>query len=292
MDSSFSFSGFIYFFFVALIIITIKFSVKIVPQSENWLVENLGRYNRTLQAGLHIIIPFIENVRHKVIVQETQLPPDPINAITHDNVSISVQLAILYRIVDASRTVYRIENLRLAIKTIVNGTVRSVIGKTDLDGVQSNRRHIATEIENELKLVSEEWGIVLTRVEITEVEVDEKTREAMQIQLNAERMRRGVVTQAEGEKQAIQLRADATLYESQKQAEAKKILADAEAYAVAAVSKAIRDGGNSAVEFEIKKIQASAIQELAKGTNTKLVILPSDVLSSLSGTITKITDKL
>ncbi len=292
MDSSFSFSGFIYFFFVALIIITIKFSVKIVPQSENWLVENLGRYNRTLQAGLHIIIPFIENVRHKVIVQETQLPPDPINAITHDNVSISVQLAILYRIVDASRTVYRIENLRLAIKTIVNGTVRSVIGKTDLDGVQSNRRHIATEIENELKLVSEEWGIVLTRVEITEVEVDEKTREAMQIQLNAERMRRGVVTQAEGEKQAIQLRADATLYESQKQAEAKKILADAEAYAVVAVSKAIRDGGNSAVEFEIKKIQAGAIQELAKGTNTKLVILPSDVLSSLSGTITKITDKL
>jgi regulator of protease activity HflC (stomatin/prohibitin superfamily) len=231
-------------------------------------------------------------VRHKVIVQETQLPPDPINAITHDNVSISVQLAILYRIVDASRTVYRIENLRLAIKTIVNGTVRSVIGKTDLDGVQSNRRHIATEIENELKLVSDEWGIVLTRVEITEVEVDEKTREAMQIQLNAERMRRGVVTQAEGEKQAIQLRADATLYESQKKAEAKKILADAEAYAVASVSKAIRDGGNSAVEFEIKKIQAGAIQEIAKGTNTKLVILPSDVLSSLSGTITKISEKL
>jgi len=286
------FSSFIYLFFVALIVTTIKFSVKIVPQSENWLVENLGRYNRTLQAGLHIIIPFIENVRHKVIVQETQLPPDPINAITHDNVSISVQLAILYRIVDASRTVYRIENLRLAIKTIVNGTVRSVIGKTDLDGVQSNRRHIATEIENELKLVSDEWGIVLTRVEITEVEVDEKTREAMQIQLNAERMRRGVVTQAEGEKQAIQLRADATLYESQKKAEAKKILADAEAYAVASVSKAIRDGGNSAVEFEIKKIQAGAIQEIAKGTNTKLVILPSDVLSSLSGTITKISEKL
>ena len=288
----FSFSGFIYLFFVVLIITTIKFSVKIVPQSENWLVENLGRYNRTLQAGLHIIIPYIENVRHKVIVQETQLPPDPINAITYDNVSISVQLAILYRIVDASRTVYRIENLRLAIKTIVNGTVRSVIGKTDLDGVQSNRRHIATEIENELKLVSDEWGIVLTRIEITEVEVDEKTREAMQIQLNAERMRRGVVTQAEGEKQAIQLRADATLYESQKKAEAKKILADAEAYAVASVSKAIREGGNSAVEFEIKKIQASAIQELAKGTNTKLVILPSDVLSSLSGTITKISEKL
>ena len=292
METEFSFVGVIYLFLAALILATIKFSVKIVPQSENWLIENLGRYSRTLQAGLHFIIPFIENVRHKVTIQETQLPPEPIYAITQDNVSISVQLAILYRIVDASKSVYRIENLRLAIKTIVNGTVRSVIGKTDLDGAQSNRKNIATEIENELKLVSDEWGIILTRVEITEIEVDEKTREAMQIQLNAERMRRGVVTQAEGEKQAIQLRADATLYESQKQAEAKKILADAEAYAVSAVSKAIRDGGSSAVDFEIKKIQAGAIQELAKGTNTKLILLPSDVLSSLSGTISKISEKL
>ncbi len=292
METEFSFVGVIYLFLAALILATIKFSVKIVPQSENWLIENLGRYSRTLQAGLHFIIPFIENVRHKVTIQETQLPPEPIYAITQDNVSISVQLAILYRIVDASKSVYRIENLRLAIKTIVNGTVRSVIGKTDLDGAQSNRKNIATEIENELKLVSDEWGIILTRVEITEIEVDEKTREAMQIQLNAERMRRGVVTQAEGEKQAIQLRADATLYESQKQAEAKKILADAEAYAVSAVSKAIRDGGSSAVDFEIKKIQAGAIQELAKGINTKLILLPSDVLSSLSGTISKISEKL
>jgi regulator of protease activity HflC (stomatin/prohibitin superfamily) len=292
METEFSFISVIYLFLAALILATIKFSVKIVPQSENWLIENLGRYSRTLQAGLHFIIPFIENVRHKVTIQETQLPPEPIYAITQDNVSISVQLAILYRIVDASKSVYRIENLRLAIKTIVNGTVRSVIGKTDLDGAQSNRKNIATEIENELKLVSDEWGIILTRVEITEIEVDEKTREAMQIQLNAERMRRGVVTQAEGEKQAIQLRADATLYESQKQAEAKKILADAEAYAVSAVSKAIRDGGSSAVDFEIKKIQAGAIQELAKGTNTKLILLPSDVLSSLSGTISKISEKL
>ncbi len=292
METEFSFVGVIYLFLAALILATIKLSVKIVPQSENWLIENLGRYSRTLQAGLHFIIPFIEIVRHKVTIQETQLPPEPIYAITQDNVSISVQLAILYRIVDASKSVYRIENLRLAIKTIVNGTVRSVIGKTDLDGAQSNRKNIATEIENELKLVSDEWGIILTRVEITEIEVDEKTREAMQIQLNAERMRRGVVTQAEGEKQAIQLRADATLYESQKQAEAKKILADAEAYAVSAVSKAIRDGGSSAVDFEIKKIQAGAIQELAKGINTKLILLPSDVLSSLSGTISKISEKL
>lgn len=287
-----SFSTIIIFTLVIATVIVLKLAVKIVPQSENWIVERLGKYNRTLEAGLQLIIPFFESVKFKVVVQETQLPPDPINAITHDNVSIAVRLAILYRIIDASRTKYRIENLELGIKTIINGTVRSVIGKTDLDGVQSNRRQLATEIETELQQVADEWGIKLTRVEITEVDVDEATKTAMQIQLNAERVRRGTVTEAEGRKQAVQLNADAELYKSQKEAEAKKILADAEAYAVTAVSRAISEGGASAVEFEIKKIQATAVKELAQGTNTKLILLPSDVLSSLSGTIGKISERL
>ena len=122
--------------------------------------------------------------------------------------------------------------------------------------------------------IASEWGIKLTRVEVAEVEVDEATKQAMQIQLNAERVRRGTVTEAEGKKQAAQLRADA------------------EAYAVTAVSRAIADGGASAVEFEIKKIQAAAVKELAQGNNTKLIMLPSDVLSSLSGTFGKIIEKI
>lgn len=286
-----NFESIVFAFVLILVLVTLKFSIKIVPQSENWLVERLGKYNRKLEAGLHLLIPFLETVRYKVSIQEIQLPPDPINAITHDNVSISVQLAILYRITDASRTMYRIENLTLAIKTIVNGTIRSVIGKTDLDGVQSNRRHLAQEIEAELQTVSDEWGIKLTRVEITEVDVDSATKEAMQVQLNAERKRRGQVTEAEGIKQATQLQADARLYSAEKEAAAKRILADAEAYAVTAVSKAISEGGASAVEFEIKKIQAAAIQELSKGNNSKIIMLPSDVLSALSGTLGKIASK-
>ena len=291
MDSI-SFSTVVYIFIVVLILITLKLSMNIVPQSENWVIESLGKYSRTLNAGFQLTIPFLEVVRFRVSAQETQLPPDPINAITHDNVSISIQLAILYRITDPSRTMYRIENLALGIKTIINGTVRSVIGKTDLDGVQSNRKHIADEIETELEHVANEWGIKLTRVEVTEVEVDEATKQAMQIQLNAERVRRGTVTEAEGKKQAAQLRADAELYTAQKKAEATMVLADAEAYAVTAVSRAIADGGASAVEFEIKKIQAAAVKELAQGNNTKLVMLPSDVLSSLSGTVGKIIEKI
>ncbi len=292
MENGFSFASVVYLFILVLVLVTLRYSVFIVPQSENWLIERLGRYHRKIEAGLHLLIPFFEVVRHKVSIQEMQQPPDPINAITLDNVSISIKLAIFYRIIDSSKTMYRIADLKTGIKTIVNGTVRSVIGKTELDGVQSNRRHIAEEIESELQAVSDEWGIKLTRVEITEVEVDEQTKEAMQVQLNAERKRRGAVTEAEGIKQATQLQADASLYSAEKEALAKRILADAEAYAVAAVSKAISEGGASAIEFEVKKLQAHAVQSLAVGNNTKIVLVPSDVLSSLSGTIGKLASKL
>jgi regulator of protease activity HflC (stomatin/prohibitin superfamily) len=275
-----------------LIVVTIRGAVKIVPQSENWLVERLGKYHRKMEAGLHLLIPFFETVRYKVPIQERQLPPRPINAITLDNVTISISLAVLYRIADASKTMYRISNVDDAIITIVNGTVRSVIGKTDLDGVQSNRRHLSIEIEEELKTVSEEWGIVLTRVEILEVDVDQDTRQAMQLQLNAERNRRAVVREAEGRKQATELDADAQLYAAQRQAEAKKLTADAEAYAVGVVAQAITAGGSSAVDFEIRKLQAQAVQELSKGSNSKLVLVPTDVLDGLNGALGRLAGRL
>jgi regulator of protease activity HflC (stomatin/prohibitin superfamily) len=292
MDSGSMFSSPVLLVFVALVLVVLKLGVKIVPQSENWLVERLGKFNRKLEAGLHLIIPFFESVRFKVPIQERQLPPKPINAITLDNVTISVSLAVLYRIVDASKTMYRIANVDDAIMTIVNGTVRSVIGKTDLDGVQSNRRQISEEIESDLRSVSEEWGILITRVEILEVDVDPETKQAMQLQLNAERNRRALVREAEGKKQATELDADAQLYAAQKQAEAMKITADAEAYSVSVVSQAIAAGGASAVEFEIKKVQAQAVQELARGQNAKIVLLPTEVVSSLSGTLSGVVAQL
>jgi regulator of protease activity HflC (stomatin/prohibitin superfamily) len=275
-----------------LIVVTIRSAVKIVPQSENWLVERLGKYHRKMEAGLHLLIPFFETVRYKVPIQERQLPPKPINAITLDNVTISISLAVLYRIADASKTMYRITNVDDAIITIVNGTVRSVIGKTDLDGVQSNRRQLSIEIEEELKTVSDEWGIVLTRVEILEVDVDQDTRQAMQLQLNAERNRRAVVREAEGRKQATELDADAQLYAAQRQAEAKKLTADAEAYAVGVVAQAISAGGSSAVDFEIRKLQARAVEELSKGSNSKLVLVPTDVLDGLNGALGRLAGRL
>jgi len=288
-------------FLVLLIAIFFAFGLQRVTQSEQRVVERLGRYKKTLGPGLHVIIPFIEQVRAKKFVTENQLPTDEISTITLDNVKIEMYLEILWRIVEAEKTVYRIggarsedaDNSRVerAINTTVVGVVRSVIGRTEFDAVQSNRSQIVEAVEKELKLVTEEWGVIISRVEITEIKVDEDTRKAMQLQINAERERRALVRQAEGRKEAAQLAADAELYTAQKQAEAKKTLAEAEAYAVSVVAKSIADGGAPAVEFEVKKIQAQAVESIGTNKSSKIVLLPSDVLDSFGQLASKFLNK-
>ena len=288
-------------FLVLLIAIFFAFGLQRVTQSEQRVVERLGRYKKTLGPGLHVIIPFIEQVRAKKFVTENQLPTDEISTITLDNVKIEMYLEILWRIVEAEKTVYRIggarsedaDNSRVerAINTTVVGVVRSVIGRTEFDAVQSNRSQIVEAVERELKLVTEEWGVIISRVEITEIKVDEDTRKAMQLQINAERERRALVRQAEGRKEAAQLAADAELYTAQKQAEAKKTLAEAEAYAVSVVAKSIADGGAPAVEFEVKKIQAQAVESIGTNKSSKIVLLPSDVLDSFGKLASKFLNK-
>ena len=268
--------------FFIFVIIFFAFGVKIVPQSQNYIVERLGRFNRTLEAGLHIILPIVESIRHKIDILERQLPTREISSITLDNVTINVSLAILFRITDPAKTVYRIKDVDEAIKTTVTGVVRSVIGNTDLDGVQSNRRTLSETIESELRAVTQEWGIILSRVEIVDVKVDDETRGAMQLQLNAERTRRALVRQAEGEKEAAQLKADADFYTAQKQAESKRVLAEADAYSVSVVAKAIAEGGELAVDFEVKKINADAIKVLGMQENSKFILIPAQLLDSLS----------
>ncbi|WP_298222454.1 SPFH domain-containing protein [Acidocella sp.] len=276
---------------LAAVVIFVLLGLKIVPQTENWLVERLGKYNRTLSAGVHIIIPIFDRVAHKENILERQLPVKAVPTITKDNVQIEIKLAILYRVTDASRAWYRIKNIDQAIETIITGIVRSTIGHSDLDDVQSNRRTLSETIETDIKHVTEEWGIILTRVEIVDVEVDAETRAAMQLQLNAERTRRALVREAEGKRQAANLAADAELYTAQKQAEAQMVLAKAQAFSVQAVAEAINNGGESAINFDIKKIQAEAIKTLGTQVGSKLILLPADLLDTLSSVASGLISK-
>lgn len=276
---------------LVVVVLLLFGTVKIVPQTENWLVERLGRYSKTLAAGVHVIVPVLDRIAHRENILERQLPVKDVPSITKDNVQISIKLAIFYRVVDAARAWYRIQNINQAIETIITGIVRSTIGNSDLDDVQSNRRTLSVTIEGEIKHFTEEWGIVLTRVEIVDVEVDAATRAAMQLQLNAERTRRAQVQEAEGKRQAANLAADAQLYTAQQQAQAQRVLADAQAYAVQTVAQAINNGGEAAINFDIKKIQAEAIKTLGTQPGSKLVLLPAELLGSLTSVAGRLLGK-
>ncbi len=279
-------AGFLVFCVVALFA-----ALKIVPQTDNLLIERLGKYHRSLAAGVHVIIPFIDRVAHKESILERQLPAKKVPAFTKDNVQIEMTLATLYRVTDASRAWYRIKNIDQAIETIITGIVRSTIGASDLDQVQSNRSQLSTAIASDIQHVTDEWGIHVTRVEIIDVEVDAATRTAMQRQLNAERTRRAIVTEAEGKRQAANLEADASLYTAQQKAEAQRVLADAQAYAVQTVAQAINNNGESAINFDIKKIQADAVATLASQPGSKIVLLPADILETLSSVTTRLISR-
>ena len=288
----YSLTIFLIFLFLGFVILTIYLGIKIVPQSDVFVIERFGKYSRTLNAGLSIIVPYLDKVAHKVSILERQLKEFTISVITSDNVEVSLNSTVFYRVTDASRSVYRIKDIDSALKTAATSIVRSAAGKLDLDGLQSSRDSMNSEIDKKLSEAAEVWGIEVTRTEITDVEVDEDTKKAQRQQLNAERARRAAVAEAEGEKKSIELKADAQLYESQKEAEAIKIKADAEAYEVKTKAKAdaeqttllanaISKNGKPAVEFEVMKRQVSAIGELAKSNSTKTIILPTDVTKIL-----------
>jgi regulator of protease activity HflC (stomatin/prohibitin superfamily) len=265
----------------ALLLLLGLMGIKIVPQSQEWVVEQFGRYVKTLKAGLNFIVPVLNVVTHKVSILERQLEPERIRVITKDNVEVAVMTAVFFRVIDAAKSVYRIQDINLAVHTTVTSIVRSTGGQLEFDEVQARREFINDRIRESLSEACIIWGIEITRTEVLDVEVDEATRIAMQQQLNAERERRAAVTRAEGERQAQQLKADAELYTAQKQAEARKTLAEADAYSTRVVGEAITTNGQPAIDFEIMKQQIAGITELAKSDNTKVMILPTDVTRSL-----------
>ena len=268
---------------IAMFLLVALSGIKIVPQSQEYVVEQFGKYTTTLKAGLNFVVPFLNRVVHRVSILERQLDPQQISVITKDNVEIQLTTAVFFRIVDSAKSVYRIADVDQAVRTTVTSIVRSTCGQMEFDEVQSRREFINEKIRESLSEACSVWGIEITRTEVLDVTVDDQTRSAMQQQLNAERERRAAVTKAEGERQSQELKADAELYTAQRQAEARRILAEAEAYATTTVGRAIQENGKAAIDFEIKKQQITSLAELGKSPNTKLVVVPTDVTRALGG---------
>ena len=287
-----TFSAILSILILIFIIVTLRLSIRIVPQSQIYVVERFGKYTRSLTPGLSIIIPYIDKVAHKVSILERQLPEFQISVITKDNVEVKLETTVFFRIVDPGRTVYRIKDVNEAVNTTASSIVRSAAGKLELDELQSSRESMNSEIASNLQQAADVWGIDVTRTEIIDVIIDEETQAAQRQQLNAERERRAVIARAEGDKRSIELAADAKLYEAEKLADAVRIEADADAYAIKIkaeadaeqtrlLAKAISGNGQPAIDFEVMKRQVDAISALASSPSAKTIILPTDVTSSL-----------
>jgi regulator of protease activity HflC (stomatin/prohibitin superfamily) len=264
----------------AFVILCIFLGVRIVPQSEKYVVERFGRLRAVLGPGINFIVPFLDRVRHKISVLERQLPNAHQDAITADNVLVKVETSVFYRITEPEKTVYRIRDVDAAIATTVAGIVRSEIGKLELDQVQSNRTELIFKVREQVAVMVEDWGIEVTRAELLDVALDEQTRSAMLQQLNAERARRAQVTEAEGLKRAVELSADAELYAAEQQAKAKKITADAEAYATSAIAAAIQASGIEAVQYQLALKQVEALTKVGTGDGKQMILVPTQALEA------------
>ena len=262
------------------IIICIFLGVRIVPQSEKFVIERFGRLRVVLGPGINFIIPFLDRVAHRISVLERQLPTAQQDAITTDNVLVKVETSVFYRITEPEKTVYRIRDVDAAIATTVAGIVRAEIGKMELDQVQSNRAEVAANIREQVRLLVDDWGIEVTRAEILDVNLDDATRTAMLQQLNAERARRAQVTEAEGRKRAVELNADAELYAAEQEAKARRVLADAEAYATGVIALAIKENGLEAAQYQVALKQVEALNKLGDGAGSQTIILPANALDA------------
>ncbi|MBC6497289.1 MAG: SPFH/Band 7/PHB domain protein [Alphaproteobacteria bacterium GM7ARS4] len=277
---------------VIFFLVLVYKGVEVVPQSQVHLVERFGRYTKTLAPGLNFIVPFLDIIAHRVSILERQLPEFKISVITKDNVEVGLESTVFYRIVDAPSSVYRIRHIDKAVYTASTSIVRSAAGKLELDELQSSRESMNQEIAVNLSAAAEIWGVEVTRTEITDIVVDERTKESQRQQLDAERERRAMIAKAEGERRSVELRADAELYEAEKQADAIKVKADAEAYEVRVkaeadakqttlLAQAIKEDGQPAIDFEILKRQVHALSAVATSNNTKTLIIPTDIAAVL-----------
>ncbi len=265
-----------------LIILTLLRAVRIVPQSMKFVVERFGRLHSVLGPGINFTVPFLDRVAHKVSVLERQLPTQGQDAITADNVLLSVDTSVFYRVTEPEKTVYRIRDVDMAIATTVTGIVRSEIGKMELDQVQANRSQLIDRIREHVKAMVEDWGIEVTRTEILDVQLDDATRHAMLQQLNAERARRAQVTEAEGKKRAVELNADAELYAAEQSAKARRIQADADAYATGVIAAAIRDNGLEAAQYQVALKQVEALTAVGQGAGKQTIIVPAAALDAFA----------
>ena len=274
----------IFFIILILFILIISFaSIKVVRQSEVRVIERLGRYHKTAQAGLNFILPFVDKVRAVVSLKQQTMDVTPQSVITKDNVTITIDTVVFYQITDPTKAVYEIESLQKGIAYIAITTIRDIVGKMDLDSTFSSRDSINTQLRQTLDEATDRWGCKVDRVEIKDIKPPADIRDAMEKQMNAERNKRAIILEAEGKRQA-----DITLAEGKKQA----TILDAEAERESSIikeSKILEAEGSAEA---IKKVADAKAQEISQVYGAIMSAKPDDKLVAIKSleTLEKVAD--
>ncbi|MEN9806536.1 MAG: hypothetical protein RL756_1056 [Pseudomonadota bacterium] len=271
---------------LTLAIVTFVKGVRLVPQGSKWVVQRLGKYDRTMGPGLNLTIPYIETVAFKVTTKDIVLDIPSQEVITRDNAVITANAVAYINILEPEKAVYGIEDYTVAIQTLVQTTLRSLIGELDLDDALSSRELIKAKLKTQISDDIADWGITLKTVEIQDINPSLTMQQAMEEQAAAERQRRAAVTRADGEKQAAILQAEGRLEASRRDAEAKVVLAEATREAIEKVTVAISDKELPAV-YLLGERYVEALRDLSASNNGKLVVLPADLPAAVRGLLSR-----
>jgi regulator of protease activity HflC (stomatin/prohibitin superfamily) len=275
-------------------------TVRIVPQQTAYVVERLGKYSRTLDAGLHIVLPFIETVRYKHNMKEIVLDIPEQICITRDNVQVGVDGVLFYRVMEPSKASYGVHNYSIAIIQLSQTTLRSEIGKIDLDRTFEEREHINTQVIMALDKATDPWGVKVLRYEIKSITPPQDVLAAMEKQMRAEREKRAVILTSEGDRDSKINRAEGVKQETIKNSEANRQQqineAEGRASAILAVAKATSEGlkmvsdvlktpgGAEAAKLRVAEAYVQQFGHLAKVGNTMIVPANTAEVSSMLAT--------
>jgi regulator of protease activity HflC (stomatin/prohibitin superfamily) len=277
---------------VIILIIAFK-SIKIVKQAEVYIIERLGKYHKIADAGLTIIVPFIDHVRSVVSLKQQTMDIPPQGVITKDNVTITIDTVVFYKITDPAKAVYEIQSLKKGIEYLAITTIRDIVGKMDLDATFSSRDAINDQLRVILDEATDQWGCKVDRVEIKDITPPADIRDAMEKQMNAERNKRALILQAEGERQSaitiaegqkeaaiLQAEADreSKIRRAAGEAEAIKQVAEAKAKEVEMIYTAMKKADPNDKLVQLKSLES--LEKIADGEANK-VFIPFDATSAL-----------
>ncbi len=290
---------------VILVVVTLIKTARVVPQRQAFVIERLGKYSRTLTAGFHILLPFIDRVAYRHSLKEVAVDVPSQMCITRDNIAIEIDGVLYMQVLDAKRASYGIENYHFASAQLAQTTLRSEIGKLELDKTFEERDTVNANIINALDKASDPWGLKITRYEIANITPPKSVQDALEKQMRAERERRSQIALSEGEREAAINIAEGQKQQVIKESEAQKLRqineAEGKAQEITLLAVATSDGlrriaeaiiapgGSDAVNLRIAEQYVKEFGNLAKETNT--MILPTN-LADIGGTVAALSKVL